>query len=267
MKIDNYIRADSPEAAFRLLNDDPKSMVLGGGLWLRLSDPDISTLIGLELLELDRIDEDENWIKIGSQVTLRQLETSPALGKVASGILCQAAGMIMGVTVRNLATIGGSVCGRYGFSDLITALLALDARLVFFQEEEMSLKQFLGVKKPKRDLLLAIRIRKTPGNGYFRKVSITALDFALVNVAIARRAGKYKIVLGARPGIAMCANKAMSYLDDIDFPSLENVQIATQIALQEITFSTNAKATEAYRQKLARVYLERGLKAVIGLEN
>ncbi|MDD4355368.1 MAG: FAD binding domain-containing protein [Candidatus Izemoplasmatales bacterium] len=266
MIVRNYFRAESPEAAFQVLTEDPKSVILGGGLWLRLSFSEVSTLIGLEKLGLDRIEEDDQWIKLGSQVTLRDLQTATPLQSLAGGILSQASEHIMGIGVRNVATIGGTICGRYGFSDLLTALLALDARLVFFKTEELSLKQYLAKKKPLRDILLSIRIRKTPGAGYFHKISTTALDFAILNLAIARRAGKYKIVVGSRPGIAKCAENAMEYLDQIENPSESDILKATQLALEELTFSTNLKATQEYRQELARVYVERGLKAVIGLE-
>lgn len=267
MIVRQYVRADSPETAFLLYSDDPKSVILGGGLWIRLASTEITTLIGLEELGLDRIEADDQWIKIGSQVTLRQLQVSHHLAGLAGGIISQAAGQIMGIGVRNVATIGGTICGRYGFSDLLPALLACDARLIFFQSEELSLKQYLSQKKPKRDILMAIKIRKVPATGYFHKVSTTALDFALLNLAIARRAGKYKIVIGARPGGAMCAEQAMQYLDQIDSPTEDTILHATKLALAEITFSGNHKASQAYREELASVYLERGLKAVMGLEN
>ncbi|MFA7045673.1 MAG: hypothetical protein WC172_05345, partial [Candidatus Izemoplasmatales bacterium] len=67
-------------------------------------------------------------------------------------------------------------------------------------------------------------------------------------------------------GIAKCAENAMQYLDQIENPSEPDILRATQLALEELTFSTNLKATQEYRQELARVYVERGLKAVIGLE-
>ena len=40
---------------------------------------------------------------------------------------------IVGVQFRNLATVGGSVFGRFGFSDVLTLLLALEARVVLYR--------------------------------------------------------------------------------------------------------------------------------------
>lgn len=34
---------------------------------------------------------------------------------------------IVGVQFRNLATVGGSIFGRFGFSDVLTMFLALDS--------------------------------------------------------------------------------------------------------------------------------------------
>ena len=58
--------------------------------------------------------------------TLRQLETNTDLNRYFDGLMREMVRHIVGVQFRNGATVGGSLYGRYGFSDVLTALLVLD---------------------------------------------------------------------------------------------------------------------------------------------
>ncbi|MFQ7552525.1 MAG: FAD binding domain-containing protein [Blautia marasmi] len=43
---------------------------------------------------------------------------------------------IVGVQFRNCATVGGSIWGRFGFSDVLTMLLALDTEVELLKAAE-----------------------------------------------------------------------------------------------------------------------------------
>ena len=68
----------------------------------------------------------------------------------------------MGVQFRNMATVGGSVWGRFGFSDVLTLLLALDTEVELYQGGLVPLEEFAS-RKPDNDILVRVHIRKTPG--------------------------------------------------------------------------------------------------------
>ena len=42
---------------------------------------------------------------------------------------------IVGVQFRNMATIGGSIWGRFGFSDVLTVFLAMDSYVELYKAE------------------------------------------------------------------------------------------------------------------------------------
>lgn len=48
-------------------------------------------------------------------VSLRDLELCPSFAAYTQGASKEALRHIVGVQFRNLATIGGSLCGRFGF--------------------------------------------------------------------------------------------------------------------------------------------------------
>ena len=63
---------------------------------------------------------------IRDRCTLRQIEQSEAVKKLCGDGIEEAVRHIVGVQFRNQATVGGSIYGRFGFSDVLTAFLALD---------------------------------------------------------------------------------------------------------------------------------------------
>ena len=59
-------------------------------------------------------------------VTLRDLELDPGLNSYTDGAARESVRHIVGVQFRNLATVGGSIYGRYGFSDVLTMFLTME---------------------------------------------------------------------------------------------------------------------------------------------
>ena len=125
MNIQNYVRAESLEQAYAL-NQKKSARILGGMLWLKMGKNTVGTAIDLCGLGLDTIEETDDGFTVGAMVTLRALEQHPGLNAYTGGAFAKALAPIVGVQFRNLATVGGSVWGRFGFSDVLTLLLALD---------------------------------------------------------------------------------------------------------------------------------------------
>ena len=65
---------------------------------------------------------------------------------------------ILGIQFRNTATMGGSVASRFGFSDIIPALMAVHADIVTFKGGRMSIHDYMKYRE--RDILVEIRIPK-----------------------------------------------------------------------------------------------------------
>ena len=120
LTIGNYVKAKTPEEAYEL-NQARSSRIMGGMMWMRLSNARVKTLIDISGLGLDQIEETEDEIRIGAMCTLRQIEQSEAVKKLCGDGIEEAVRHIVGVQFRNQATVGGSIYGRFGFSDLLTA--------------------------------------------------------------------------------------------------------------------------------------------------
>lgn len=262
MKVNQYYRASSLEDAYQKLLESPKNSVLGGGLWMKKMGQSYETLIDLSLLKLDQIKETEKEVIVGSMVTQRDFENSKVVQSLFDDAIAFSTREVMGVNFRNLATIGGSLMGRYPFSDVITGLLPYDVTLEFYPAQKMSLNEYLTYKGKLSAILVAVHIAKGKGKGFYKKVKTTALDFPIVNIAVSKVAGEYRIAIGARPMVAALAVKAMEYLNKLSNPSKEDFAKAAEIATEELQFLDNKDASKDYRVDVAKVYVRRGLEEV-----
>ena len=65
LTIGNYVKAKTPEEAYEL-NQARSSRIMGGMMWMRLSNARVKTLIDISGLGLDQIEETEDEIRIGA---------------------------------------------------------------------------------------------------------------------------------------------------------------------------------------------------------
>lgn len=262
MKIRTYHKVDSIDEAYTLLTENSGASIIAGGAWLKLLPKQVDPAIDLSGLKLDEIVETEDAYEIGCMATLRQLEKNVSLKSHYNGILTESIGTIMGVPIRNIATIGGTVAGKYGFSDLITPLLVLDTELVFYRKGKLSLNTFLSSKDFQKDILLKIIIHKNKGKAYFYSMKKTSNDFPILNVAVSETDNQFKIAVGARPGSAKLAGAAMDYLNRQSKMTEEALLEGAHIAAEELAFGSNSRGSKEYREELCRVLVKRGLKEV-----
>ena len=257
MLLREYSRPVDLQTAYKELLEHKDNSIIGGGAWLKLTNKEIPKGIDLTSIGLNEIINKDDYLEIGSMTSLRQIETSEFIMKNHDGILSEAVKTIMGMNIRNIATIGGSIMGKYAFSDIFTPVLVMETSLVFFNSGVVTLEEFVENKKFPKDILTHIRIKKQKGKSYFKSIKKTALDFPVLNIAIINT-DSIKIAVGARPGIAKRLLETESIINET-----KDVEKAIAKALQELSLSSNSRAGKEYREELLKVYLKRGLKEVL----
>ncbi|MCK5759568.1 MAG: FAD binding domain-containing protein [Clostridiales bacterium] len=263
MKIDSYLKAESIEEAYKVLKENNDAAIIAGGAWLKLMPKTIGIAVDLKDLGLNEITETDNEIILGCMATLRQVEKYKPLQEQYDGIVSKSASSIMGVTVRNIATIGGTISGKYGFSDMIPVLMAVDAELNFYKRGRVKLSEFMEEKGFAEDILTHVYIKKAKSRGWFETMKNTAIDFPILNSAITKSPEGYRIVIGSRPYKAVNAIKSMEFINDCKAPGADEIAQAADIAIDEIKFGKNQRGSEEYRKELCRTFVKRGLTAVI----
>lgn len=259
--IQQYALPETLEEAYQLLTAKRNNVVLGGCAFLKMSKKKIATAIDLSKLALDFIEEKENTIEIGAMTTFRSLETSPCLKQNFNGIIPKSIENIIGVQFRNVVTIGGTVFSRYGFSDLITGLLALEVDVELYHGGIMPLETFLknGTSK---DILVKIILHKNSRIASYQMMRNSVADYPILNAAVSKKENDWKIVVGARPRRAEIAVRASEYLNSNEINE-KVIGEAAKMVVEELAFGTNMRGQKFYRQAIVAPLVKRGIMEVL----
>lgn len=255
LKIKQYVKAESLEQAYEL-NQKKTNRIIGGMLWLKMSTAQIQTAIDLSGLGLDQIEETEDAWKIGCMVSLRDLELHEGLNELSSGMVRESVRSIVGVQFRNLATIGGSLFGRFGFSDVLTCFLALDTEVELYKGGIIPLEEFAQMERD-NDILVRVIVKKRPGKGSYQSHRNTKTDFPVLAVAAARYEEELKVAVGARPMKAVCLHVPAEKLAASESWNVLAKELAAQIPM-----GSNMRGSAAYRTHLAEVLIRRALEEI-----
>lgn len=256
MNMERIIRVSSLNEAWTL-NQERSNVILGGFMWMKMANRSVAAGIDLSLLGLDQIEVTPEEFRIGCMCTLRTLELHPEINRQFPGYFANALGSLVGVQFRNGATIGGSVFGRYGFSDVLTSLLALDTRVELYQGGLVPLADFVN-QKLDNDILVRIIIRRDNRTAAYLSQRNTRTDFPVIAVAAACRNQTVYISVGARPMKAALVELALSDDAAADPDSL------AQQAVSQLSFGKDMRSSAEYRRHLAQVYIRRGLEQILG---
>ena len=259
---ERYVRPATLQEALEL-NRKRSSTILGGGCWLRLGRKRIGTLIDLSGLGLDQIEERDGWVRIGAMVSLRQLETSALLKERFGSLFADMTGHIVGVQFRECATFGGSVWGRFGFSDILTGLLALDCEVELAEAGRIPLRDF-AARKADRDILAAVWVRLDGRKAVYHTVRNAGTDFPVLACAASCLKGQVKLAVGARPGKAVVVHDETGLLKEGITP--ESARAFAEYAAKTVPTGINSRAGAEYRTHLVRVLTERMLLELAGKE-
>ena len=248
----NYIKVTSLEEAYEL-NQKKSNAIIGGMLWLKMSNRNMHTAIDLSGLGLDKIEEQEDAFSIGCMCTLRQLEIHEALNRYFGGAMKACTRHIVGTQFRNGATVGGSIFGRFGFSDVLTCFLAMDCYVELYKGGIVPLREFVCQKRD-RDILVNVIIRKDVRKIRYVSSRRTKTDFPVIACGVAKAGEEWQVSVGARP------MKAVLVTEKAD--ERNAAEIAEKLT-EQVTFGSNMRGSSEYRKALAKVLIRRQIEALM----
>jgi CO/xanthine dehydrogenase FAD-binding subunit len=259
--IEEYAKPWSVAEAHTLLTTGRNTAVVGGGAFMRLASRKIGIAVDLSRTGLNFIRETGDSVEIGAMTTFRQLEQNIPLQNNLDGLIPKTVRNVGGVQLRNMVTVGGTVYGRYGFSELLTGLMVLDVYVVMYKNGMIPLPEFLAGRNLK-DILEKLILVKQDLRGSYQVFRNTCGSLPILCVAASKRNGEYKIAVGGRPGVATLAREAMAFLNNNRKNGVRNPEQAGEIAAGELDFGSDRKAAAAYRRELCKVLVKRAVTEV-----
>ncbi len=154
--------------------------------------------------------------------------------------------------------MGGSIYSRFGFSDVLTMFLALNASVELYKGGIVPLSEY--AQRPyDRDILVRVMVPKEQAAFCYQSVRNSQTDFPVLTCAAAKTAGGFRVAIGARPG------KAVLYTlqpNAAETPELTAARFAAEVRAN-IRTESNMRGSAEYRNHLAGVLVKR---AVLKLE-
>ena len=246
----------------------------GGGIDVVLfTPPTVHTLIDLAGLDLRGVSQAGGGLEIGALTTMSDALHSPAVEAFANGYLGQVLRRVASPLQRNLGTLGGTIASAHPWSDVIPALLALDAELRIFSGESRSirLEEFLADRAACCEAIIeAILLPMGAGErvATYHSFTRTAFDISLLNVACSAHVDQgvwrdVRVVVGGRPGLAARQTSVEVRLEGAKPADLDLAAVARD-ASEQVDVRDDIRASAAYRRTLVDTLLLRCLKVLGG---
>ena len=270
------------EAIGLLAEHNGKAKVIAGGtdLVLQMRNKikkaeyviDISGIPTLDYIKYDK----KQGLSIGALTTVRDVEKSTELARKYP-VLCQAAGRLGSVAIRNVGTIGGNLCNASPSAENAPALIGLSAKIKIAgpnDERVIPVEDFFvgpgQTVLKNEEVMTEIQVPTPQPNtvGVYLKHAIRgSIDLAIVGVAvIAELDGKFcrdiKIVLGAVGPTPMRARGAEEIVNGnkIDNAVIEK---CAQAASEESRPITDVRASAEYRKEMVKVLVKNGINEAV----
>ena len=267
---------NSCEAA-KLFKQIPNAKIIAGGTFAinllkhqkrkGLHTPD--HIISLKRAKnLKGITANKKVVTIGAMTTLDEIIKSKEINN-SCPVLCKVALSIATTQIRNMATIGGNITGRFGWTEFPAALLALEANLTFVDETDkdhvVSIKDFLA-SNAKADKILkniSINLNEKMCASYQRAAKKSNVDIPLLGLCICIAADKNKI---AKASIGINAASGFAKEDKV----LRNFLIGKELkngleaeALKHLDEKIYAYKDNEYKKAMFRFSLKNALLELI----
>jgi len=241
---------------------------------------DVETIIDVSSLGLNYVTRDGHYLHLGSMTRFAELETSDIHETDSNFAVKETAMKLTPPQIRNMATIGGSVCSGIPFYDIPVTLLAQDAEFHIASsngERKVHAQDFFidyfMTSVSSEEMLIEIRCpERTRAGSAFLKLGRTSADFAVVNSSVMiafEPKGKYvsdaRIALGAVASTPIRMKAAEEFLVGKE-PLKENL-MKTASLCGKIEPTPSFHASSEYKKRVIPIIVRDTLYAAVKRTN
>ncbi|HLA77919.1 MAG TPA: 2Fe-2S iron-sulfur cluster-binding protein [Vicinamibacteria bacterium] len=271
--IRSYHRPTRLEEALKLIAQG--GVPLAGGTRLFASAREVPNVLDLSALGLARIENHDGDLTLGATATLQDVIDLPLAYQATAGLLpaaCRAHSASR--MIRSMATLGGESVHAAHDSDLLAALLALNAVYLVQggSEGPMEIPAVRFLKNPGKDLgssglLMSILIPGAPDGAALERVAVLPSAPSLVSVAVAvsfagDRIARGRVAVTGVVGPPARVPEAEARLEGTPGDELTLREAASHLTLR-LAFRDDAHAPAAYRKRVASTLALRALTRAV----
>ncbi|WP_334103026.1 FAD binding domain-containing protein [Mesotoga prima] len=269
--VNEYFRPKTVEEAYELMqNDRDHSIFLSGGTIVALMESSrIEKIIDLKSLRLDTISVTEGEIVVGATTTIESFRKDPVIRKEFDDFFYNAFSLVGSWQIRNMATIGGSVAPKLGWSDVSTCLLTTGSSLMIYGVDgyqRMLVSDYFALPTGEKPLITHVMLKRDGWVSAFEKFSKTTFDIATVNVGLSiiperNRIKGARVVCGSRPQYPARFESVEVAMVDLEINDVMPA-IVRSLVYESFSGGSNMTASFEYRKHLASVLAQRAAEKV-----
>lgn len=268
-----FYRPDSLDGAVSLYKElsesGKKALYYAGGTEIvtsfRKESIRADALIDIKgIKECTKLSKDGDYLYFGSALTLNEI-----VEKNYYPMLSEISRKVADHTVRNALTLGGNICGRLPYREVVLAFMLAEATCLIATEigvrevpfNEAYDKRFV---LKSGEFLVAIKVKKTSiSKNYYRdrKVKIGEIDYPIFHLAISEERGVLKAAFSGATGFPIRSDE----LDKMLSSSKSHEKIAEEIIANfPYPIRDDIKASKGFRSKLLKDSIKDGLDYIGG---
>jgi len=270
-ELKKYHLAHSPEDAVRMISQEPGSVLIAGGTELIVSkkySKSMTNLVDITKTGLSYIKKEKKSIKIGSTSTISEIQHNPLIMDLANSILSKAAKKFVSVQIRNVATIGGNIASGWPSSDLMPALMVLNAKFHALGKDKKEFladsfviskgKTILGSNELLTEIEIPVPLPEQKIGFAFSKFGRTEMDIAVVNGACAVEIDEKSQVKSVRLALGSVSDKVIR-CSEVETALIgkvlnaETIKTACENVSKSIDPKSDVRASAKYRGTVAKV--------------
>lgn len=278
------LKADNLDQALKILDEKKKVEMVAGGTDMLVminneSDDlkDMEYLLDISSLDgLNKIVDKENYLKIGSLCTHNDIKKSK-LVKDNFPVLAKAAQVIGSTQIRNRGTIGGNINNASPAADLVTPLIALDAKVVLKskgQNRELPLSQYITgpyrTDRKENEIMTEVKVPYINDKYYdsFQKVkrrkavAIARINLAVITKIEDNKFNDIKVAFGSATPTAIRFRDIEKYLSGKYINEINFEEVAKKTG-EEMVSITGTRWSTPYKKPVVGNLLKRALKEII----
>ncbi|MGB3366652.1 MAG: FAD binding domain-containing protein [Acidaminobacteraceae bacterium] len=271
-----FYRPDSLDGAVSLYKElsvsGKKALYYAGGTEIvtsfRKESVTADALIDIKgIKECRQLSKEGDYLYFGSALTLNEL-----VEKNYYPMLTEISRKVADHTVRNSLTIGGNICGRLPYREIVLAFMLAESTCLIATDigvREVPFNEAYDKRLLLKDgeFLVAIKVKKTSvSKNYYRerKVKIGEIDYPIFHIVISEERGVLRAAFSGVTGFPIRSDE----LDKILSASKSHAEISEEIIANfPYPIREDIKASKAFRTKLLKDSIKDGLDYIGGASN